>query len=1196
MSETKWTENQLRAIREPANILVNAAAGSGKTAVLVERIIRKIISGETSIERLLIVTFARDAASQMQSRLKKALIKCMNNSSDESFKTRIRKELRLLNHSDITTIDAFCIGVVRKNFHLLGIDPGFKIIDSDEADVLLLETLDEFLDSLYEANDERVIKLSDCYSEGFNDYGLKNIMASLFKFTRSLPETKLWIKNNAEKYKDVKNTDWFFEIDEKIKNKAKELKTKIFYAADCMMMYAIGEVKDILDLTEDESEILEAYDNKGLWACIKKAALATKDMDEASRDSVFMATCAYAPFNKQSMSGENLEERKEIIDRYNEAFNLIKELSTLCEGGMDTSVSMYEEGIYPQVSLLAEAVCEFEDFYFEKKRKKNNFEFNDLEHLCYTLLKDFPEVREEYNKKYDEILMDEYQDTNELQDTIFDLILDKKFMVGDMKQSIYRFRNSDPFIFKGKDKLYSENEEEGRRIILSENFRSRPQVLTSVNEIFKRIMSETAGEVTYDETQELHWGNKSYKGEDDEKFLSELYIVEGKGEEGEEENLSNTEIEARFIAKKIRSMIDEGFTVSDGDGERPVTAGDFVIIQNAVKRTGEIFISELKKAGLDAYAENEGYFERTEIKLMMALLDVLNNPLQDIPLVAVMRSILFGFSEDELAHIRLCKKGDFFDAVFKMSKEESDCGEKCRAFCEKLSKWRDYAKYMSSDRLIWTLFEETDYYDLMGVLYDGEETKDNLRLLFERARQFEKTGFKGLSSFVEYMKRMEKNSKMASAGVVSDNKNVVRIMTIHKSKGLEFPVCIFAGLGKRFNTVKTERLMLHKDLGIGIDFIDSENGYYMHTAVQELIKKAKISEERAETLRKLYVGMTRAKEKLILVATINSTTYDKNGSPKSGFMYEKQKWNTYYNSGIGVMKPETVLSVSRYVDLIAPIVLEHKNESGWLNSVIEFSEKPAGEEESQQISAEAEIDEVLIDKLLGVDYKPLIREYIPGKVSVTEIEKLNRERRTDDDISDSEREDKHSENMRKKRTSLKRPGFLQSEGLTGAERGTAYHTVLSLIETDGDLSEDGILKQMQQMEESGLLSTAARECVSAPDIKGFFDSKLGCRLKKSVRIFREEPFEILINSKEALKTGEEREILIQGVIDLMFEEDGKLILVDYKTDKGLSEKEFIQHYEGQLMWYKKAAERLMGMTVSEVYLYSIDKHKEIKIS
>lgn len=1166
-----------------------------KTAVLVERIIRKIVLGETSIERLLIVTFARDAASQMQSRLKKALVKCMNSSYDDVFKARIRKELRLLNHSDITTIDSFCIGVVRKNFHLLGIDPGFKIIAADEADVLLMETLDEFLDSLYEANDERIIKLSDCYSDGFNDYGLKNIMSTLFKFTRSLPETKVWIKNNAEKYKDIKNSDWYLEINEKINEKAKELKELILCAVNCMMMHAIGEVKEISELNADEAEILDGYDNKGLWACIKKAAMATEAMDITSRDSILEAVLAYGPFNKQSMGGANKEERKEVIDRYNEAFNAGKELSELCEGGDEISVSMYEEGIYPELSLLAEVVCEFEDFYFEKKRKKNNFEFNDLEHLCYRLLKDFPEVREEYNKKYDEILMDEYQDTNELQDTIFDLILDKKFMVGDMKQSIYRFRNSDPFIFKDKDKRYSENEKEGRRIILSENFRSRPQVLTSINEIFRRIMSENAGEVTYDETQELHWGNTSYKGENDEKFLSELYIVEGKGEEGEEENLSNTEIEARFVAKKIRSMIDEGFMVSDGKNMRPVTAGDFVIIQNAVKQTGEIFITELKKAGLDAYAENEGYFERSEIKLMMALLDILNNPLQDIPLVAVMRSILFGFSEDELALIRICKKGDFFDAVFKMSKDDSDCGKKCRAFCEKLSKWRNYAKYMSSDRLIWTIFEETDFYDLMGVLYDGEETRDNLRLLFERARQFEKTGFKGLSSFIDYMKKMETNSKMASAGVVSDNKNVVRIMTIHKSKGLEFPVCIFAGLGKHFNAVKGEKIMLHKDLGIGIDFVDPENGYYVHTAVQNIIKKAKLSEERAETLRKLYVGMTRAKEKLILVATINSTTYDKKGNLKSGFIYEKQKWNTYYNPELGVMKPETVLSVSRYIDLIAPIVLAHKNECGWINSVIEFNETPEVEEKSTQAFEETQIDEELIDKLLGSDYKASEREYIPGKISVTEIEKLNREKSTDDDISDAKLEDKHSEKLSIRRDNLKRPSFLQSGGLTGAERGTAYHTVLALIDAKADLSLDGISKQMQEMEAKGFLSPEARECVEASDIKEFFESDIGSRLKNSTRVFKEEPFEILVSSREALKTEEEREILIQGVIDLMFEEDGKLILVDYKTDKGLSEKELMNHYSGQLMWYKEAAEKLMDMTVSEVFLYSIDKHKEIKI-
>lgn len=1080
----KWTKNQEMAIKTPPSVLVNAAAGSGKTAVLVERIIRKLISGETSIERLLIVTFARDAASGMLDRLKRAITKSILSSDDEAFIARMRKELRSLSYSDITTIDGFCINVVRKNFHLLGIDPNFKIIDADEAKIMLLSSIDDFLNDMYENYDTRIELLSSCYSKGFGDYALKNLIKEIYEFTRSLKEPKEWLMKSALMYKDFKSSLWY-----------------------------------------DFLKASESFEKYGFF--------------------------------------DTSEEEK-----------------------------MYNEGIYPVISVLCQVICEFEDYYFNKKQEKNSFEFNDLEHMCYELLSDFDEVREEYSKKYDEILMDEYQDTNALQDGIFGLISDKKFMVGDMKQSIYRFRNSDPLIFKACDRLFTDMPERGTRISLSENFRSRPQVLDSINEIFSRIMSESAGEIAYDESQTLKWGNKSYDDPENRDYFSELCILEGKDKTADEDD-NNVKLEARFIAKKIRKMIDEGFLITDGNKKRCVNSGDFVIIQNSVRSSANIYIEELKKAGIDAYSENEGYFDRTEIKLILALIDVINNPLSDIPLVAVLRSVIFGFSDDDLAMIRMTKKGSFYDAVYEASKKDTDYGRKCKSFCERLFKWREYAKYMTSDSLIWTIYEETHLYDLMGVMYGGEEAQANLRLLFDKAKQYEKTGFRGLFHFLEYMKKMEESSKVQSAGVVCDGNNAVRIMTIHKSKGLEFPVCIFSGAGKRFQSTRSGNLCIHKDFGIGINFVDPEKGYFSHTSVQEIIKEVQKREEQAETLRKLYVALTRAKEKLIVVATVAGKKFDKDGVPFGGADKEREKWNTYYNPDENKMSHEVVNSINRYIDLIAPIVFSHKEECGWLSEVVGYtSDDDESLEETQTVYEKSEISLELIDKLMGTVYKGEVPRDVPGKISVTGIKILRERFETEEDIADFELENKYIDGLEKRKTSLSRPRFLREDGVTGAERGTAYHTLLCAM--DKDISVEEKIKELKM---KGIFSEAEAKSIRVADIEEFFDSDLGKRLRNSSKVFKEEAFEIMVDAHKITKIEEHKgnKILLQGVIDCMFVEDGELVLLDYKTDRSLTEEEFSEHYSDQLMWYREAAQKLTKMRVKEGYLYSFDLHSAIRI-
>lgn len=1196
---TKWTENQRKAIDASPSVLVNAAAGSGKTAVLVQRIMEKIIKGETDIDRLLVVTFARDAAAEMKTRIKKALVLAMKESEDEGFCRKMRKQLRLINQSEITTIDAFCINVVKKHFHLLGIDPVFSITDADEAKIILEEMVKEFTEELYEAKDERIKFLSECYSEKFGDYTLQKMIEEIYTFTRSLPETKEWIKEKVLYYKDYKNSPWYEKSQNELSEIADEMEKIAENAAKTMIRFALGTKKEIEELSEEEMGILEEYDNKGLWQTILEDLSKSRSLKTASGDEGISIVKSFEKSSKK-LGGDFKEERKAIIDIRNEiAEKKAPGYLKICGMSEETLKHMYEEGIYPQVSVLGEIVCEFEDFYYEKKIQKNTFEFNDLEHFAYKLLRDFPEVRQEYNEKFDEILMDEYQDTNALQEGIFDLISNKRFMVGDMKQSIYRFRNSDPMIFKSRDNLYKENPDEGNRIILSENFRSRPEVLDSVNFIFSRIMSETAGEVEYDDSQALKWGNlTAYGGEKPEDYTSELYILEGRPSDAEEDE-NDIVVEARFVAKKIREMIDKGFLVSDSDGGfRPVNEGDFAIIQSAVKQSGEIFMSELKKVGLNGYAENEGYFEKIEISIMMSLIEVINNPLRDIPLVALMRSVMFAFTDDELARIRVLKKGDFYRAVEEAAEREDELGKKCRGFCDSITRWRGYAKYMSADRLIWTIYEQTDFYDLMGVLYEGEEAQANLRLLFEKARQYEKSGFRGLSNFVDYINKLKENGKVASATVLSDNKKVIRIMTIHKSKGLEFPVCFFVRAGKKFNSEKSGRLRLHKDLGIGVRYVEPKLGFFTTTPASELIKKTKDIEEQAEELRKLYVALTRAKEKLIIVGTIKAERVNSKGEVIGGYKNAREKWNKLYSPTTGIMEPGGVNSAKSYIDLIAPVVLAHKKDSKFLNYVIPYNPERETVEEDERVKYCGEgISRELIDELLDSGSKVLSSREIPAKISVTGIEKLKAQFETEDDVQEIQLEGKYTENQPSYRADLKKPAFLNEKKLSGAARGTAYHSVLAHIEIKTQMSTDFIKKELQRLKDSGIISVAEFECINPDDIEKFFSGALGQRIRKSPRVFREEPFEILADASKVIEIVEQydEKILIQGVIDCMFEEDNNLVIVDFKTDKGLSCEELMEHYRTQLNWYKIAAESLCEKKVSDGILYSFAKHEEIKV-
>ncbi len=1181
MGKTMWTEHQKEAINTPPSVLVNAAAGSGKTAVLVERIIKKLDT--VDIDKLLIVTFAKDAADQMQQRIKKALVTGIRETNNEKKRALYKRQLRLLPYSQITTIDAFCINAVKQNFHMLGIDPAFKIIDSDEAKIMLENAVDTFIEDMYDSVDDRIDILTQSYSNGFNDYRLKKMIIQLFEFTRSLPNPEEWLLQSAEQYKDTKY--WKNHISERVKALADDIKFNINEAVKEFTFNALGKRIDFEDLDENATQVLDEYDNKGLWRSLCRDYESLKFFENNDWDSIYEGASKITSFSMQYMSGDHKEERKKVINIKNKAALMAEEiLSVMCLPS-EPLEKVCCTRIHPQIKILCEVTCEFCDYYFKIKKHRNIFEFSDIEHLTLKLLREF---NTDIKGKYSEILMDEYQDTNALQEEIFSNICDKRFMVGDMKQSIYRFRNSDPLIFKNKDILFKKNKNLGTRVILSENFRSRPQVLNSINEIFSRIMSERIGEIEYDESQSLKWGNKSYTEPENEKYFSELYILEGHDDTNED---TDTAIEARFIAQKIREMIDSGFEITDGEGKRPVRAGDFVILLSSVKTVSAIYKKELERVKIDSYSESTGYLDKTEVKLMLNIIRVINNPLQDIPLVAVLRSAVFGFTEDELSIIRRTKKGFFYEAVKEAAKREDlAVSEKCVAFCKTLERFREYASYMTADKLIWTVFEETSFYDLMGIIYRGEEAQANLRLLFERARQYEQTGYKGLFHFLKFIDSMEKSSSMGGAQLISDSSDIVRIMTIHKSKGLEFPICFLAGTGKRFSIISDGILDLHKDWGIGVDYVDAEKGIFSKTPVNAVIKSVKKAEEMSENMRKLYVGMTRAKEKLIVTGVVDG----KKSNGEGGYFKELEKWKQLYNIEKDFMEPSDVGKAFRYIDWLAPIILAHSKQIGWYSHVLEHNSEEVLNDEVQDMQQTVDISDELIDSLFKVKSKSMVK--LPGKISVTGIEKLKRNTMTEEDAVDTVIEER---NYEKEQTisNMKRPSFLKRESVSGTERGIAFHTVMSKIRLTQKITLDYIEGEINRLLSDHLLTEAEAKAVESSKILEFFDSSLGERLIKSSFVLREEPFEIMTNGEEILYNAEykECEILLQGVIDCAFEENGEIILVDYKTDKNADKNTLIHNYSNQILWYKVAIEKLLGKKVKEGILYAFENGNQIRI-
>ncbi|MBC5624113.1 helicase-exonuclease AddAB subunit AddA [Clostridium sp. NSJ-49] len=1250
MGETKWTKEQSEAIyTRRCNLLVAAAAGSGKTAVLVERIIQIITNEENpvDIDKLLVVTFTSAAAAEMRERIANAISKKLEDRPDSK---SLQKQLTLLSRANITTMHSFCLDVIKNYFYTIDLDPSFRIADDTECTLMKNEIIEELFEELYENDGDNFKTLVESYSGSRDDEKLKDMILRLYSFSMSGPWPEKWLSEKAEEFNietvaDLDKTEW---INVLRSNLGVELNGFIN-----MMNKAIEIIKE----TDGLEPYIETFTTELSYLDNAYASL-NGGLEEMYKAFKLISFGRIPVVRKNKVSDENAQATvKGIRD------SIKKKLAKLIEDSFTFTPEEALEGIkrvYPCMKTLANITLEFGERFTQRKRDKNLLDFNDLEHLCLKILIDKDEdgnvipsqVAEHFREYFDEVLVDEYQDSNNVQETIIDLVSRKNldepnvFMVGDVKQSIYRFRQAKPELFLDKYNRYPlEEGGRDRKIQLYKNFRSREEVISGSNYIFKMVMSTIVGELEYTDEEALNLG-ASYKENTDLDTVVggeiELHILDKSGiakveevevieerEDGEkveeEEDVDSIALEAKIISKRIKELFTEKdgktFKVFDKDTNeyRNIKYKDIVILLRATKNWSEIFLEELGNEGIPVYADTgSGYFESIEIRTIMSLLKIIDNPLQDVPMIAVLRSPIVGFSAEELSDLRLLNKDLYFYEIIKEVSEgnieaNKELKEKCISIIDNLNVWREKSVYTPIDEFIWYLYMDTAYYGYVGAMPNGKLRQANLKILFQRAKQFESTSFKGLFNFINFINKLRKSSgDMGSAKVLGENEDVVRIMSIHKSKGLEFPVVFCAGTGKQFNLMDlNSSILYHEELGFGPDYVNLEKRNAYTTLAKEAIKKRIRLETLSEEMRILYVAFTRAKEKLIITGATRDLEKAINNWVSSASLDEK------------IILPSEVLKGKSYLDWIALAMCKHadgeilREVAGvtrdlvrvdyskwkikfWNKDLLITNKEIEVVDEQNEINLIEEAENIKsidkeIERRLGYKYKYKEGAMLPSNVSVSDLK-----------MSDYEYDGIATLEIFKEKPLIK-PKFLQEEkGLSAAERGTIMHYVMQKLNLSRVNSISEIKAQIEEMVLDKSLTEQEASTIWFKKIYNFYTSDLGKRVLKAFNnnnlVRREFPFFTEVSSLQLgenleKKIYEDEKVRLQGIIDLFFQEDNEIVLVDYKTDyvEEGKEEDIIDRYRTQLAYYKEALEKVTGKQVKESYLYLFYIDKVVRL-
>lgn len=1268
----KWTPEQESAIMSPKDsnlgaqtLLVAAAAGSGKTAVLVERIITRLKDMENplSVQELMVVTFTKAAAAEMSARIGVALAKAMESTDDKALQARLERQLNLLPSAHISTLHSFCQWVIRSYFYKLDIPPTARIGNEAEMALLKQEVLENLLKEAYEHNTYGIFDLSDFFSDDKSDAGLQDKVLSLYEFAMSQSNPDGWMRHAVEPYKAAQEQD---------------LQDTLWGRA--MWDDQQAEIDRIADRIEQMEPLLESPVGPKKWDKVYQEQLAAlaqlkgaqtwSDMVDVCRN---LDTFTKASFTSLGKALEKGEVDGALADEFKSLGSQNKDSLKGMKNGLfhiDESVLQQQfKDQYPLIHNLVELTIAFHKAYDEAKKEQGIMDFSDLEHLCLALLvepgtEDDPqpsEVALELQDTFKEIMVDEYQDTNGVQETIINLIsrVDNRFYVGDVKQAIYSFRMADSSLFMNKYNTYGlMNDAVERRIDLAKNFRSHENILTTTNFIFYQIMTQEAAELDYGEKESLIPGRIVEDAPSDwVGGAVELHLLDtsdtNRSEEtdGDSETAGdepeNNERELDFIIQKIKELHASKKQVQNADGSfRQIQWRDFAVLRRSLAGWGTRAVAAMRQAGIPAVVnERDGYFEAQEIQLLLSLLQIIDNPEQDLPMAAVLHSGLVGLDANELGALRLTGDGSLWSVMPLYAEQAQD--ERLLQFIVHIERWRTLSRRHGVADLLWDIYETLDYVNYVGAMPNGLVRRANVMALYERAKGFESSGFRGLFRFLRFVESLrDSNQDMAVANVVTEADDVVRLMTIHKSKGLEFPVVFLSGVQKKFNTMDfNSPLLVDKNGGIGL------KGYYPDIRVSYpsmpwlYCKSIKSDAMKAEEQRILYVALTRARDKLFLTGYINKEIKKEKGVGahiKHAALTQTQVLVTDLIKAGNSYLHWLLIAFARHLDGGAPLrnIIELEGETNFdlLDRQCQVKVEIHDGSLYGDLDYKADVDETTINtvRVLGkvndvelpeeivqrfaFTYPNLVAAKTTAKISVSELKRRFAERDAEavsaTDVSMQQKpviscditEDTTGENAILD-TSIptisgteladsvfgRKPLAIAAadEVVTGAQWGTLMHEAMQWLPVK-KYTQTSMTAMLDSLQAEGKFSDEERSLLSDRSLYGFFNSDLGQRLIASKRVERELPFSMLFDGNRVYPDVENGErLFLQGIIDTVFVEDDQWVLVDYKTDRVKSGDELIRRYKIQMDLYKEALERLTNMPVKASYIYSFRLHEAV---
>lgn len=1268
----KWTPEQESAIMSPKDsnlgaqtLLVAAAAGSGKTAVLVERIITRLKDMENplSVQELMVVTFTKAAAAEMSARIGVALAKAMESTDDKALQARLERQLNLLPSAHISTLHSFCQWVIRSYFYKLDIPPTARIGNEAEMALLKQEVLENLLKEAYEYNTYGIFDLSDFFSDDKSDAGLQDKVLSLYEFAMSQSNPDGWMRHAVEPYKAAQEQD---------------LRDTLWGRA--MWDDQQAEIDRIADRIEQMEPLLESPVGPKKWDKVYQEQLAAlaqlkgaqtwSDMVDVCRN---LDTFTKASFTSLGKALEKGEVDGALADEFKSLGSQNKDSLKGMKNGLfhiDESVLQQQfKDQYPLIHNLVELTIAFHKAYDEAKKEQGIMDFSDLEHLCLALLvepgtEDDPqpsEVALELQDTFKEIMVDEYQDTNGVQETIINLIsrVDNRFYVGDVKQAIYSFRMADSSLFMNKYNTYGlMNDAVERRIDLAKNFRSHENILTTTNFIFYQIMTQEAAELDYGEKESLIPGRIVEEAPSDwVGGAVELHLLDtsdtNRSDEtdGDSETAGdepeNNERELDFIIQKIKELHASKKQVQNADGSfRQIQWRDFAVLRRSLAGWGTRAVAAMRQAGIPAVVnERDGYFEAQEIQLLLSLLQIIDNPEQDLPMAAVLHSGLVGLDANELSALRLTGDGSLWSVMHLYAEQAQD--ERLLQFIAHIERWRTLSRRHGVADLLWDIYETLDYVNYVGAMPNGLVRRANVMALYERAKGFESSGFRGLFRFLRFVESLrDSNQDMAVANVVTEADDVVRLMTIHKSKGLEFPVVFLSGVQKKFNTMDfNSPLLVDKNGGIGL------KGYYPDIRVSYpsmpwlYCKSIKSDAMKAEEQRILYVALTRARDKLFLTGYINKEIKKEKGVGahiKHAALTQTQALGADLIKAGNSYLHWLLIAFARHLDGGAPLrnIIELEGETNFdlLDRQCQVKVEIHDGSLYGDLDYKADVDETTINTVRALGkvndvalpeeivqrfaftYPNLVAAKTTAKISVSELKRRFAERDAEavsaTDVSMQQKpviscditEDTTGENAildtsipTISETELADSVFgrkplaiaAADEVVTGAQWGTLMHEAMQWLPVK-KYTQKSMTDMLDSLQAEGKFSDEERSLLSDRSLYGFFNSDLGQRLIASKRVERELPFSMLFDGNRVYPDVENGErLFLQGIIDTVFVEDDQWVLVDYKTDRVKSGDELIRRYKIQMDLYKEALERLTNMPVKASYIYSFRLHEAI---